>query len=134
MATFEIVGGFKMPDFKNLEDERHWVNMDIDQAEKLYEKLGHNTRIVGAFTYTIERIIGLDDLKKHPNYNQYAKQLESGGPAAEGAFASLAPVVEITIKENKIDFYAPEQKTQYAMPVQEEEQLDYITSLRFTGN
>jgi hypothetical protein len=134
MATFEIVGGFKMPDFKNLEDERHWVNMDIDQAEKLYEKLGHNTRIVGAFTYTIERIIGLDDLKKHPQYNQYAKQLESGGPAAEGAFANLAPVAKITIKENKIDFYAPEQKTQYAMPVQEEEQLDYITSLRFTGN
>jgi peptidoglycan hydrolase-like protein with peptidoglycan-binding domain len=84
--------------------ETLWVKIPPDKAEILYKKNQGGLRLIGRYTFTLSKVVGLDPTT-HPDYEKYKEDLAKGGQVAQYALEKLKPLALVEIKGRKIDLY-----------------------------
>ncbi len=95
--------GYRLMGVKD-KPETLWVKIPPDKAEALYKKNQGGLRLIGRYTFTLSKVVGLDPTT-HPDYEKHKKDIAKGGQYAQYAHEKLKPLALVGIEGNKIDLY-----------------------------
>ncbi len=121
-AMYRIVGAKPLPDVT-------WIDMPIDEAEQFYANAAYRS-LLTSYRYSIKRVVGLDNIEEHPDYDKYAEYIEKGGKTADGIKQKMYPVFDVVIENNTIDLYMPKEKDFKMGGVKPKSDLKQIATLR----